>query len=271
MKAPLATPAFSPRMISLFHSWSWVRDDFAGEFARLSDAGAFNPDGGISETIWSTRSKFVLKTATNLGFDIAYKSFFQVKNSYQFLLRPSPCASEAANYVRLTQLGMPLPELLAVGERRLGVILKNAFMATRFIGGFRNGLDFYDKGMYIDNIPLIKEFCRGHLALLAKLHDAGIAHRGFTPSNLLYRQESGGMKLCWVDVAECRTDDLTVETIADDMIKLFRYLRIPASVRRELESDYLNAASVRRTDADQLFEVLEKRLVKRIKPYAIVE
>ena len=262
----LTAPAFSPGMTSLIRSWGWVRSDFAEEFKRLSDAGALQP-GGVSETIWSTRTKFVLKvSASQGGFDFAYKSFFKVKNAYKYYLRKSPCASEAVNYTRLKEMGFPLPDLLAAGEIRSFGSLKNAFMASRFLDGYRNGVDFYNGiGIYVDNLPLLKEFCRGHLALLAKLHDRGFVHGGFTPANLLYRQDPDGMKFAWIDVAECARSPLTVTIIVDDLIRLFRYLGISADVRRELESAYLAAATVRRVGAEELFQVLEKRIKNRMK------
>ena len=265
------TPAFSPRMIRMFRSWGWARSDFAEEFRQLSDAGAFRPDG-ISEVIWRTRTKFVLRTKTSLGFDVAYKSFFEVRNVHHYLLRPSPCADEAANYALLKEMGFPLPDLLAVGELRCGPLLKNAFMVSRFVEGFRNGADFFGEGAHVNDEALLKEFCGNHLALLAKLHDRGYLHGGFTPANLLYRREhGGGMKLCWVDVAECSRSRLTVPMIADDIIRLFRYLKISSKVRRELEAAYLKAAKVPRTTADELYDVLEKRIVSRLKPWAFVE
>lgn len=270
MKNIQSTPVFTPRTGHLLHSWCWVRSDFADEFRRLSDAGAFRP-GGVSETIWNTRTKFVLRAKTSLGFDVAYKSFFQIKSPVRYLLRNSPCASEAANYALLKEFGLPLPDLLAAGEIRCALCLKNAFMVSRFIEGYRNGLDFFKEGIYTDNEPVLKEFCGSHLALLAKLHDRGYVHGGFTPANLLYRQEpGGGMKLCWVDVAECSPSPLTVQIIADDIIRLFRYLKISSKVRRELEAAYLEAAKVPRTTADELYDVLEKRIVTRFKPWAVM-
>ena len=265
-----ATQNFSPRMVRMLRSWSWVRSDFAEEFRRLSDAGAFRPDGS-SEVIWRTRTKFVLRARTSLGFDVAYKSFFEVKNVHHYLLRPSPCADEAANYALLKGMGFPLPDLLAVGELRRGPLLKNAFMVSRFVEGFRNGTDFFGEGEHVNDEPLLKEFCRAHLALLAKLHDRGYLHGGFTPANLLYRREpDGGLKLCWVDVAECSRSPLTVPMIADDIIRLFRYLKISSKVRRELEAAYLDAAKVPRTTAGELYDVLEKRIATRFKPWAVM-
>lgn len=265
MKHRQVTRLFSPRMIRLFRSWSWVRDDFADEFDRLSDAGALRPDGGISPTIWHTRTKFVLRAATSRGFDIAYKSYFKIRNFHQYMLRPSDCASEAANYMMLADLGFPLPDLLAVGETRCGFVLKNTFLISRFVDDYRTGLDFFRDGIHVGNEPLFLEFCRGNLSLLARLHDLGIVHRGFTPANLLYRKDADGMKFCWIDVADCRRSAIGTTQIATDMFHLFRYLKTSPETRRALEAWYLNAATVRRTTDDELFDAVEKRIENRMK------
>lgn len=264
MKNLKATPDFSPKMIRTSRTWGWVRSDFADEFRSLSDAGALQP-GGISETIWSTRSKFVLRVATKQGFDVAYKSFFKITGKTKYLFRPSPCSAEAANYIRLAELGFPLPDLLAVGELRCCGILKNAFMVSRFIDDYRTGLDFFRDGIHVGNEPLFLEFCRGNLKLLARLHDLGIVHRGFTPGNLLYRNDPDGMKFCWIDVASCRRSAIATPQIATDMFHLFRYLKTTPENRRALEALYLESASVRRTTADELFEAVENRIKDRMK------
>ena len=77
MSSRLTSPVFSPRMIRLYRSWSWVREDFADEFDRLADAGAFRPDG-VSPAIWHTRTKYVLRVTTSRGFDVAYKSYYKI-------------------------------------------------------------------------------------------------------------------------------------------------------------------------------------------------
>lgn len=259
-------PSFSPRMISLVRSWCWVKDSFAADFDRLTAAGAFLPGDG-SRTIWSTRSKFVLRVPVSPGFDAAYKGFYRVHYPQRYFFHPSPSAAEAANYVRLTELGFPLPELLAVGEIRRGPFLRDAFFASRFIDGYRNGLDFYGSGPNASDLPLLRAFCCGHLALLAKLHDAGLLHRGFTPSNLLYRQTPSGLDFRWVDVADCQESRISAREIAEDVVKLFRYLNhIDSSLRREFLNRYLRAAAIPRTTLDELCAVVEKRLVKRMKP-----
>ena len=259
-------PSFSPRMISLFGSWCWVKDSFAADYDRLSAAGMFEPGDG-SRTIWSTRSKYVLRVPVAPGFDVAYKGFYRVHGLHRFFLRPSPSAFEAVNDVRLAELGFPLPELLAVGEIRRGPFLRDAFFVSRFIDGYRNGLDFHGPGPHASDVTLMKAFCAGHLALLAKLHDAGILHHGFTPSNLLYRQTPSGLEFCWVDVADCKKAEIGLREIAEDVVQFFRHLNhIDAALRRELLAPYFDAVKVPRTNLDDLCALLEKRLVTRMKP-----
>lgn len=264
MSSRRISPVFSPRMIRLYRSWSWVREDFADEFDRLSDAGAFRPDG-ISPAIWHTRTKFVLRVSTSRGFDAAYKSYYRIRNFHQYIIRPSDCASEASNYVMLAELGFPLPDLLAVGETRCGFVLKNSFLISRFADDYRTGLDFFRDGVHVGNEPLFLEFCRGNLTLLARLHDLGIVHRGFTPANLLYRKDADGMKFLWIDVADCRRSAISTPQVATEFFHLFRYLRTTPENRRALEAWYLDAAKIRRTNLDELFETVEKRIENRMK------
>ena len=267
------SPQFSREFVNLRASWRWVRNDFVDEFDRLSDAGAFRPDGP-SRKIWNTRNKFVLRTTTSRGFDVVYKSFYRIKEYQQYYLRPSPSAQEALNYMMLSELGIPLPDLLVVGEIReisdwfvIGGFrrLTNSFLVSRFVEGFRDGSDFIIGGPLEKDEMLMMEFCRGNLAMLAKLHDAGILHRGFTPTNLMYRREPDGMKFCWIDVASCCRASITTKKIADDIINLFRFLEIPGSTRRELEAWYLKSSASPRTDMETLSKVLEKRLVECLK------
>ena len=259
-------PSFSPGMISMLGSWCWVKDSFAADFDRLTAAGAFDPGDG-SRTIWSTRSKYVLRIPVSPGFDVAYKGFYRVHGAHRYIFHPSPSAAEAANYVRLAELGFPLPELLAVGEIRRGPFLRDAFFVSRFIDGYRNGLDFHGPGPHTSNVPLMKAFCAGHLALLAKLHDAGMLHYAFTPSNLLYRQTPSGLEFCWVDVADCRKAEIGLREIAEDVVQFFRHLNhIDAALRRELLAPYFDAVKVPRTNLDDLCALLEKRLLVRMKP-----
>ena len=259
-------PSFSPGMISLLGSWCWVKDSFEADYDRLTAAGMFEPGDG-SRTIWSTRSKFVLRVPVSPGFEVAYKGFYRVHGAQRYFLHPSPSSAEAASYVRLAELGFPLPELLAVGEIRRGPFLRDAFFVSRFIDGYRNGLDFHGAGSHASDVPLLKAFCAGHLALLARLHDAGILHHGFTPSNLLYRQTPSGLEFCWVDVGDCRPAKITAREIAEDLVQFFRYLNhIDAAFRRELLAPYFDAVKVPRTNPDELCALLEKRLAVRMKP-----
>jgi hypothetical protein len=244
-------------------SWRWIKKDFAAEFHRLAATGAFEY-GGPSSVIWQTRNKFVLKVALESGFAV-YKSFFQIRNFHQYLLRPSLSAAEAFNYRRLAGLGFPLPELLAVGETRCCFVLKNSFLLTRFVEGFSSGLDFREGGAHFGEKELLMDFCHGHLRLLAKLHDAWICHRGFTLPNLLYRIDPDGLKLCWVDVAECRIAIMSTRRIAEDMANFFIDLDMLPEERRELIKYYLGVSKRRWTSEQRLFDTLEKILAERSK------
>ena len=46
---------------------------------------------------------------------------------------------------------------------------------------------------------------------------------------------------------------------------MFRMIKVSAEVRRELETVYLEAASKRRTNIDELSEMVEQKLAERLK------
>ena len=76
-----------------------------------------------------------------------------------------------------------------------------------------------------DQRELRAEFIRGHLELLARCHNAGILHRGFTPANLLYKTCGTQMEFMWIDVASCRQRPKFIidHAAKQDIEQLFSY------------------------------------------------
>ena len=202
-------PAFSEKFISLRSSWRYCLDSFAGTFEELLQRGALC-ESSSGEIIWSTRNKYVIKLPAENGTSVAYKGFRRITKPCSYLLRPSACGSEAVNYQRIADLGIPVPELLAAGEERVWFRLKNAFLITRFAEGFLNGRYFLEGAPHEAEHELRDEFLRRHLALLAHFHDCGMIHRGFTPANIMWKKRSGPdaegnrLDLLWLDLASCR-------------------------------------------------------------------
>lgn len=230
---------FSVSMRSLRSSWSYCREDFAAKFAELEEAGMFD-ENGSSERIWETRNKYVLKVPVGDGKFVVYKSFRRILKPAKFILRPSPCGTEAENYQLMADCGIPVPGIMAAGDIRKGFWLKTAFMVTEFAEGFRDGRDFMPGNAKAEQRELRAEFIRGHLELLARCHNAGMLHRGFTPANLLYKTCGTQMEFMWIDLASCRRrpEFIVNHAAKRDIEQLFSYFDLTEQEKNDFIDFY---------------------------------
>ena len=260
---------FTGREIRLSRSWQWLRTDFADEFRRLTADGA-DREGPGSEIIWNTRHKYTLKIRTGTGRIIAFKRYRTLR-LFPYLYHTTPTAREALNYQKLQLLGLPMAQLLAVGDDRRCFRPRSSFIVTEFAENCRDGRVFYPGGELEAETGWRDEFCRRNFELIAKLHDAGIYHRGFTPANELWRprtapDEAGNqLDIVWIDVASCRKlpDGLLRKKIPDDFVNFLRFFAFPPETFRGFLQAYCNAVTVPRFTLDELCAEVEARLESR--------
>ena len=254
---------FLPRMRRLSSSWRYVKESFVSTFTELEKKGELS-EKGSGENIWETRSKFVLKIRLDSGGAAAFKEFRRITRPWRFILRPSLCGFEAENFSRAAALGIPVPELLAAGDERRCFILKNAFLMTRFAEGFRDGRNFLPGGTMAGELQLLDEFLRRNLEFLAKFHDAGIIHRGFTPANLMWKTSAipdaagNKLELLWIDLASCRRRPLFIinSQCAGDLAHLLEPLQLSAAKKEELVKFYCSARKKSAPDAARIISAL---------------
>ena len=91
---PAVSETLEPSMVSTLCTWSWVRSDFADDFAALQQQGM--PDERHGEALWDTRSKYVRKHLTLSGREAVCKGFRKLKKLAGFL-RLSASGAEALN------------------------------------------------------------------------------------------------------------------------------------------------------------------------------
>ena len=235
-------------MPALWRSFFYCRKSFAGKYQVLKQGG-YLQENGPAEMIWQTRSKYVLKVPLGDGGFVVYKSYRKISKPYKFYFRPSPCTAEALNYQLMMNCHLPMAELLAVGEERNFLHLRNAFIITRFADGFRDGRDFMAGGQAENQQDLRNEFILRNLAMLAHCHDCGILHRGFTPANLLYKvreqaDENGHrLELVWIDVASCRKRlHLQINgALKSELRQFFRFFNFSSEEMQFYINHYLQA------------------------------
>ena len=257
---------FTGREKRLSRAWQWVRSDFADEFHQLTASGADRESSG-NAIIWNTRHKYTLRIQTQGGKVVAFKRYRKLR-CFPYLYHSTPTAREAENYQRLQLLGLPMAELLAVGDDRSFFRPRSSFIVTEFARNCQDGRVFYPGGKLERETTWRDEFCRRNFELIAKLHDAGIYHRGFTPANELWRlrpvPDAAGNRLdiVWIDVASCRklSNAALREKIPDDFVNFLRFFQFAPEEYHAFLQAYCGKVQVKRFELEALFREVQARL-----------
>ena len=269
MFSEFVSDIFTGKEPRLSHSWQWLRTDFAEEFRRLLAAHADRDDSG-NEIIWNTRHKYTLKIQTHTGRIVAFKRYRSLR-LFPYLYHKTPTAREALNYQRLQLLGLPMAQLLAVGDDRHCFRPQSSFIVTEFAENCSDGRKFYPGGELERETAWRDEFCLRNFRLLAKLHDAGIYHRGFTPANELWRKrpapDSDGnlLDIIWIDVASCRPlpSPMLRKKIPDDLTNFLHFFQFTPEEYRRFLAAYCEAARRKRWNLDDLCDEVARLLKEK--------
>lgn len=256
---------------SVRRSWEYVHPDFADDLAALRASGDLRRDG-VFPMLWKTKQKFVLHTTAPSGLTAAFKIYDRLKSPRKFFLRHSPAAAEAINYQLVAAMGIAAPRLLAAGDTRSFGRLQYSFLVTEFAEGYRDGRDFWKKELLNNDFAGQRAFVCRAMELLARCHDHGILHRGYTPANLLYRRretpDAGGniLDLMWIDVASCRRLPrwLLKRWLTVDFVDFFYLFDFDAAQRRDFLNHYIAASENPLLPPEQLADRVEKALRERI-------
>ena len=268
MRREMISGEFTGRERSLTSPWCWIREDAA----ELSDALRAGPPGADSgqELLWRTKNKYVLRVKTASGLDLACKWYVRVRQApYSFSW--TLAAKEAYNFKRLSRIGLPLVKLVAAGEDRGFLYIRNCFLITEFAEGFSDGRCFCFPNSY--DIALCDEFTRRNLILVARMHDAGFWHGGFSPMNALMRKlpkpdaEGNQLEIRWIDVATCHRSQgwFLKRRIVNDLCNYLRFCSFTQEERRGFLRVYLDATTVKRFDLDSLCRAVEEDIAARIR------
>jgi len=253
---------------SLIRPWCWIHTDVA-EIRDILRAGPPGTDSGWG-VLWVTKNKYTLRVKTESGLDLACKWYAKVRQlpySFSWTL----AAKEAYNFKKLSRVDLPLVRMVATGEDRGFLHIRSSFLVTEFAEGFLDGRTFFES--MSNEIAMRDEFTRRNFVLLARLHDAGFYHQGFTPMNELWRKmpepdaEGNQLEIRWIDIATCRRSWgwFLKRLIVQDLGNFLRFYAFTQEERREFLRIYWEATKVKRFKLDPLCRAVEADLAARMR------
>jgi tRNA A-37 threonylcarbamoyl transferase component Bud32 len=121
----------------------------------------------------------------------------------EFFLRPAKTRIEVFAYRRFRELGIPAPEVLAVGERRICGMLVAAFVVTREVPDTVDLQRFATQVWWLmeprEKACAYREIAGQLLTQLRTAHDAGVYHRDLKWRNILVQKTGAGYLPVWID------------------------------------------------------------------------
>lgn len=218
---------------SVCRSWHWAREDFSPVVEKLL---ALDEPGKM---IWKTKHKecyLVSGADFGLPYDFCFKRYHE-KRFLRYLFRPSLAYREFLGFKTVADLGIPTAEVLAMGEIRKNLNLKEAYFVTRFVENSADGTTW----MYPDADPERRaEYIYICMEQLAHLHNSGVFHGGYHPRNQLWRLDADGkMEIIWIDLATCRKlKTRGSHTVEEDHRLFFKHFLFSAEEKQHFIDHY---------------------------------
>lgn len=182
--------------------------------------------------------------------------------SFYGFFHHSTAVHEAANFAALGALGIPVPTVLACGEKRHFGELVSSFIITEFIDNTVDGSILLPTGDWCDRRRLRMGFCHKCMGFIARAHAAGFHHAAFHAHKMLMPKNSDedNPDVTLIDLAHgrfrCRSG--MRQAIASDLVTLFTELRLSSDEIYVLCQHYLAVNKHCSMDVDDLWDAMNK-------------
>jgi len=228
--------------------WRWtIRDgDHEALVQNTLSALTRDPQQAGFTLIKSNPVRTVLSRSGDRPIIVKQYTVRSIAERLKYLLVPSKAAAESRGFELCVRNGIPVPEVLAWGEKRRGCFLRAASAIERRLD------DAVQLSDYINDLsPTLSPDDRLALmkaagTLLASMHRAGISHPDFHPGNVLVRAAgSGPPELFAIDLHSIRSLSLfRSRRRAKDLAKLYHALTSLAhdADLKEMLSGYFETA-----------------------------
>ena len=194
------------------------------------------------ESIWKTRHKSVHIISMKNGKRAVVK-YYREKRFFRYFFRPSLAEREAIGYQIVASLHIPCARVLACGDIRKNLRLRECYFITQMVEHFEQGRDFMQNESKANCRELILEFAKINLKRLALLHHAGFRHGGSQPYNMLWRKKDGeAMECIWIDLATVRKFSFFKhrKMVEHDLNELIGRLQLSSADQAALKDYYIS-------------------------------
>lgn len=247
---------------AIFRSWSWSVPGFGSATAWLEDhplrvrSGRYMSDTPGKE-VWCVKLPERFESRK-----VVCKYHEDENRSLYGLFHHSTAVLEAANFAALSALGIPVPTVLACGEKRHFGELVSSFIITDFIDNTVDGSILLPTGDWCDRKRLRMGFCHKCMEYIARAHAAGFHHAAFHAHKILMPKNSDedNPEVTLIDLAHGRFRPLRSmrQAIASDLVTLFTELRLTSDEIYVLSQHYLAVNKQCTMDVDDLWDAMNK-------------
>lgn len=139
------------------------------------------------------------KVVLNSGKSIYFKRYTYKRDRFRYWLRRSKALTEVWGYRELRKIGIPVPEVLAYGEKRQFGFLCAAFIVTLAVDESKDLKKFTDElQSRVERKQTYRSLAKQLAGQLRVVHRAGFFHHDLKWKNILVKTVSGP-SLYWID------------------------------------------------------------------------
>jgi tRNA A-37 threonylcarbamoyl transferase component Bud32 len=246
----------------IFRSWSWALPGFGTANTWIEEhplrvrSGRYMSDTPGKE-VWCVELPETFDSRK-----VVCKYHEDENRSFYGLFRHSTAVLEAANFAALKALGVPVPTVLACGEKRHFGELVSSFIITDFIENTVDGSILLPTGDWCDRKRLRMGFCHKCMEYIARAHAAGFHHAAFHAHKILMPKHSDedNPEVTLIDLAHgCFLPRRAMpRAIAIDLVTLFTELRLNSDEIHVLIQHYLDVNKQCDMDDEELWDAMNQ-------------
>lgn len=245
-----------------FRSWNWAVPGFGAANAWLDEhpmrvrSGRYMSDTPGKE-VWCVKLPERFESRK-----VVCKYHEDENRSFYGLFHHSTAVIEAANFAALGALGIPVPTVLACGEKRHFGELVSSYIITDFIDNTVDGSILLPTGDWSERKRLRMGFCHKGMEYIGRAHAAGFHHSAFHAHKMLMPKNSDedSPEITMIDLAQGRFRPRRAmrTAIAMDIVTLFTELRLTSDEIYVLCQHYLAVNNHCGMSVDGLWDAMNK-------------